>query len=282
MQDFDTKSIRSIFEAQDIETTTARFEDLLEDAEVVQLNESQFPHNKGRKRVNVDDANDLFLKTLRDEGRGNGAGVDLFCELVTATLAEELPFRFPTPRQRLVDPEGKETGLVSRLLDGKNGIAVGDHSGLANETAVKRLYAFELWVQNYDDKENHFWTIETENGRELHIVDHGHTLHRGLDYESPQEFDDLDAPTNKAGDNPGHYGVQSTDDVEGALNMISDITDKDIEGIVNRAISQIESLSVDHQEISEFLEEKDLHRECATRLLKTRRDNIRELAERRL
>lgn len=274
-----------ILEAPDVRATTVRIQDLLSrpGTRIGPLRDD-FTHRKDRMRaISVDGDEELFFKALRD---GNDGAKDAFCDLVCAIVAEEMGY--PTPAQRLVELPGGDVGLMSRFLDGKNCHDLAETSppnDLANTDALQNLYAFELWVYNTDDKAQHLWSCRTSEGKKRFIVDHGHTLYRRLPVSDSEHIETLGKPGNignPAGRNEHLYGVESTEDVQEALDEIASYTDVQIETWVGGAVRQFQELENGNQSITAFLGEVDRHRWAAETILKNRRDVIGELAQARL
>lgn len=264
-----TRHLEAILDCEDIET-----EEVQED-------------NHGRQRIRIPDAGrDLFLKTLR--GENQESGVDLMCDLTGALILEE--WGLPVAPTSLVDTDEYGPALVMPFYEGGDGRNI-DLTECANADELAKVYAFELWLRNDDDKPRHFQLTaqdEDDASPEFRAIDHGHALHRRWIREDilddPNRIDDasFNPHGGPAADDPDQYGVQSIKDAEVGLDMIDDIPDGWIEAIVDESIAKIESLDTSHPDIQDFLDRKDDHRKVVVRLLKERRDGIFELAEDRI
>lgn len=270
--------IDKVLNADDVQEATARLELLLEQsaAEVTSVG-TDHDDSHGRKKIVLGDVDLLFLKTLRNSG--NDSVLDLFCELVGYRIAEQ--FGAPVATASLVDLDELGPALVMRYLTDDCRGNDNDPTDFANADDLPRLYAVELWIQNYDDKERHFMLTDDSNGQEVRYIDHGHSLYRNWlnNIDEPADVETFE-PSNKAGEKPHLYRVNRVEDVSEQLSRIQEITDEQCAGLVSWALDQLEK--TDHPKVREFLIDMDFHREATVRLLKKRRDEIYDLADDRL
>lgn len=270
--------IDGILDANDIQEATARLKLLLQQsaAEVTPVG-SDHDDSQGRKKVVLDGEDVLFLKTLRSSG--NDIVLDLFCELVGYRIAEQ--FGAPVATASLVDLDEYGPALTMRFLTDDCRGDDSDPTDFANTDELPQLYAVELLIQNYDDKERHFMLTDASSGQEVRYIDHGHALYRNWinNIDKPADVETFE-PNNIAGEKPHLYGVDRVEDVAGQLSLIQEITDEQCEKFVEWALDQLRQ--TDHPKIEEFLVDADFHREATVRLLKKRRDEIYDLADDRL
>ena len=272
--------LEQVFVADDVEQATKEFEQLLDETggEVTSL-DSSHEDSHDRKKVVVNGEDILFLKTIRDDA--NLAVVDLFCELVAYRVIEQR-FDAPVTTATLVDLGERGPALAMRYLEEDLRDVPRSPTDFTNAEDLPPLYPIELWVENFDDKARHFRIAETAHGQEVRFIDHGHALHRNRieQFDDPSDLS-LHAPNeDRVGEEPGMYGVESMQDIKHTLDRIRDTTDAQIEEFIEWAIAQLRK--VDHPEIKEFLEDEGFHRRAANRILKIRRDNIYDLAKRKL
>jgi len=237
---------------------------------VRELTQDDVPHPKSGRMQSIEAP--LFFKGVRD---GRKACRDMFCDLLCANLGQLLDV--PTPPQIAVDHPALGLGLVSPYLDGENGIAVDSYDQLANAADVPLLVTFEEWVMNTDDKPSHYWTVPTEAGKKLYIVDHGHTFHRA------NSFDGVDAVTDYAkiarSVGKDHYQFDAVDELRPGIDRIASVEDEAIRGTVDAALDELRTLNANHDGLTAFLEADEYHRAMVVTILQQRRDAIESIIQ---
>lgn len=128
---------------------------------------------------------------------------------------------------------------------------------------------------NTDDKERHFCAIDTADGREFRVIDHGHSLHHPHDIDTAEDVSDNQKISQSVGQNP--YGYQSVDDVEPGIEFIKDVTDAQITAGVEQTFRELRSMESSDEDFVQLVENADEHKETISRILQGRRDNIREI-----
>lgn len=272
------ESLAGIVEESNVTVATNLLEQYINqsEAEITDL-DPDHDDGHGRKKAVVGDEDVLFLKTLRNDKVISV--IDLYCELVAYRIADA--FGAPVAPACLVDHPDTGPALAIRWYgrDLRETSAPLVDIGVDEDLAM--LYAVELWVQNYDDKDRHFMLEETDDGMEVRYIDHGHALYRNWvnKLDAPDDVETV-TPDGRAGDDPSKYGVEEMGDIERCLKLIKGTSDDTIEEIVDWSLHQLRGTT--SSTIEDFLTEEEFHREAAIRLLRKRRDEIRDLAEERL
>lgn len=235
-----------------------------------ELTREDVPHPKSGRMQSIEAP--LFFKGVRD---GQKACRDMFCDLLCANLGQLL--NVPTPPQVAVDHPALGLGLVSPYLNGENGIAVDTPDQLVNTADVPLVCTFEEWVMNTDDKSSHFWTVSTEAGKKLYIVDHGHTLHRANIFGGVDAVANHPKITRSVGKD--HYQIDTVSEVQPGIDRVATVEDGVIRRTVDAALNELRALDADHEKLSAFLAEAEYHRAVAVTILQQRRGAIETIMQ---
>lgn len=225
-------------------------------------------HSKADRMLRLT-TTDLFFKGIRPDF--DKRDLDFLCDLVCANLGRHLDL--PVLPQYPVEHPKYGLGLVSPHLKGETGIAVDDHSQLANGDKVPQLCVFEEWVMNTDDKAEHFRTVGREGEKRVYAFDHGHTLHQANSFDGQVETNDR--IRQSVGQNPYNYGSPSK--VTSGVELIQGTTDEETRRVVRKSLDQIRRASPDDPDIESLVEDADTHTTTVVNILRERRRNIDQI-----
>jgi hypothetical protein len=235
-----------------------------------ELTRDDVPHPKSGRMQSIEAP--LFFKGVRD---GRKACRDMYCDLLCANLGQRLDV--PIPPQVAVEHPAIGLGLISPYLDGENGVTVTSYDDLVNTDDIPLLCCFEEWVMNTDDKQSHFWTVPTDAGKKLYIVDHGHTLHRANSFDGVDAVADHAKIGNSVG--KGHYLIDATNEVRSGIDRIAGVNDEEIRTTVEATLDELRALDTDHTELKSFLDNAEYHRALTVTILQHRRDRIKAIMQ---
>ena len=236
------------------------------------LDDNDIQHEKERiRRIEVPD---FVLKPARSESHGNfDRARDLLCELICSNLAQYLGL--PVIWQVPMDSTGDTPSLVGEKID-EDDVPV-DPARYANGDALSKICVFEEWVMNSDIRGRHFCGVETANGWEFRVIDHGHSLHHPNDIEGPNDVEDHANITKSVGH--AAYPFQSADDVEDGITVVKNVTEAEISNVLDRTFQELREMDTTDEDFVTLLDEAEEHKETIRRILVTRQDNIRDIVE---
>lgn len=160
---------------------------------------------------------------------------------------------------------------------GEDEVDISNPSQFVNASDLPLTMAFEEWILNTDDQERHFCAIQSEDGREFRVIDHGHSLLHILDRQNDGEVQGLDNIYQSVGHDP--YPYSSVDEVRDAIARIQEVSDVEINNMIEKSFTELEMVVQDDEDFLQLLDQQDFHKFQLNELLQERRDHIEDILE---
>lgn len=215
----------------------------------------------------------LFKQVRVENGRR------LYIELVNELICNEFAGRVGVP----VVPTfvgvipGLGSGLLSIML-GEQDFNPADSAGnssISNIGKLKTLFVFDQWVFNDDRKVQHI-RVGNEPGRPevklLYAFDHGHTLngYNGKKWTLASFSDKVAASVAQV---LFDSGISSFSELAGPISRIQDVTDNEIENVVETFRVSVDRFGLSEEERAEL----DSSLPVVKRILRTRRNVLPDI-----
>lgn len=229
--------------------------------------------SKGKSRIKEWRPGGLIQKPARSKSNFPRA-IDFASDLIASNLAAlvDAPVVWQVP----LVIEGEDPSLFMPVMD-VDEVDISNPNRFANAEELATTLVFEEWVLNTDDKQTHFCSIDTVEGLEFRVIDHGHTLLQTLHRQNEGNLEGYDRIHRSVGKNP--YPFTSANEVEKGIKKLESVTDSEIKEMVDKSFRELRSMDTDDEDFVELLANEDDHKDVLINILTERRDEIRRIID---
>jgi len=239
------------------------------------------PPNLGNRHSLIEIENrTYFFKGARAPENCNFVFHDIVAELICSKLGERLRLSIPPMTGHCDDSLGSGFGLVSEYLGEKRFSKDSDISLIINTDELPRLFVFEQWVLNDDDKFDHFVLQPVGEKFRLWIIDHGHSLHAWRNDISLSGME-KDGPHLEPSYKHNSFRLDPQWDLKPGIELIERIDNSFINAVAEASFQEVKEIGCHiaayAQAFQNFFQKEDEHKEIVTGILRMRRDFIRSI-----
>lgn len=208
----------------------------------------------------------------------------MFANVLAYNMATKISADFPVLVQRFVTTPTEVAGVLSPLLSirhigSTNG--VGD-ANLVNKELLPALFAFEQFIMNTDDKEEHFVLSEPDKTNamrmKVYAIDHGHSINAWKDLNTMEEASAYPLITQPSSTyNP--FKFSSVAEAMRGFDVVSNVSARQIDDALHETLKEMEKICGSVNEVSEFIKDEQKSYNVPRFILNQRKKNIEAIIQ---
>lgn len=203
----------------------------------------------------------------------------MFANVLAYKLAAKISADFPVAEQHFVITPAGVAGVLSPLLSAKH---IGNTNGakdmnVVNKELLPALFAFEQFIMNTDDKEEHFVLSPPDKtngmGMKVLAIDHGHSINAWKDLNTMEKISTYSLITQPSSAyNPFKF-TSITEAITGS-NVVGNISVRQIDDALHETLKEMEEICGLVNEVSEFTKDVQKSEHVPRFILNQRKENI--------